>query len=66
VVVVVALFAELLRLPGWVRRLSPLDHLAAMPAEAFDPVSFLAVAAVGAALVATGLLAFRRRDVPVS
>lgn len=65
VVVVIGLFAELFRLPGWARGISPLHHLAPMPAAGFDAVSFSAVSAVALALVAVGTAAFVRRDVPV-
>lgn len=63
-VVVVGLFAELFGLPGWVRGLSPLYHLAQMPAGGFDLRSFLLVALVGLVMAGAGLVRFRRRDLP--
>lgn len=65
-VVVVGLFAELLRLPQAVRQASPLAHLAAMPADPFDPSGFGLVVAAGVSLVSLGVFAFTRRDVPVA
>jgi ABC-2 type transport system permease protein len=64
IVVVVGLFGDLFRLPGWVRSLSPLEQLPMMPADRFDIVEFVAVSVVGAALVVAGLAAYRRRDIP--
>ena len=66
VMVVVALLGEVLRLPGWVRAISPLDHLPPVPAESFDPLVFATVAALGVLLAAVGALAFHRRDIPVA
>lgn len=63
-VVVVGLFGDLFRLPGWFRDVSPLEQLPMMPAESFDLVEFLAVGVVGAGLVVAGLVAYRRRDIP--
>lgn len=63
-VVVVAVLGDVLRLPHWVRSLSPLHHLPRMPAEAFDPMAFTAVMAVGLMLIGLGAVAFRHRDVP--
>jgi ABC-2 type transport system permease protein len=60
---VVLLFGELLRLPQWVQDLSPFEHLAMVPVEAFRARSFVAVAAVAAALSVAGQIAFHRRDV---
>jgi ABC-2 type transport system permease protein len=65
VVVVIGLFAELFRLPGWVRGISPLYHLAPMPAAGFEVWSTGAVSLVALALAAVGTVAFMRRDVPV-
>ncbi|MEH6820079.1 MAG: ABC transporter permease [Dietzia psychralcaliphila] len=56
-------FADLLDLPGWLRSLSPLHHLAAVPVEEFAVVPFLLVTVLTAILVAVGLVGFRRRQV---
>lgn len=64
VVVLIGLFADLLRLPGWFRWLSPLEHLPQMPAEAFDAPAFAVVTLVGVGLTVLGLVGFSRRDVP--
>ncbi len=66
VMVVVALLGEILRLPGWVQAISPLDHLPPVPAESFDPLVFATVAALGVLLAAVGALGFHRRDIPVA
>jgi ABC-2 type transport system permease protein len=60
---VVLLFGEVLRLPQWLRDLSPFEHLAHVPAEEFRWAQFLAVAGVAAVLSVAGQIAFRRRDV---
>ena len=61
-VVVVGIFAEVLRLPVWVRDLSPLEHVPALPAQGWRtlPVAVLSVLAVG--LAAAAFVGFRRRD----
>lgn len=54
--------AALLGAPGWLVRLSPLAHVALVPAELFragDAAAMLAVAALCAAVSAE---LFRRRD----
>ena len=61
--VAVGLFAELLRLPEWVRRLSPLDHTPGMPAEPFEVLPVVVLAVVAVLLVGVGVVAFSRRDV---
>lgn len=62
VVVIVGFLGDLLRVPTWARQLSPFTHLPAYPAEpmAWTPVVVLLALAI--ALVAVGLVAFRRRD----
>jgi len=55
-------FGELLRLPVWLQDLSPFRHTAAMPVEAFDPATALAM--TGLAVAGAGIAAYllRRRD----
>ncbi|MFT4082295.1 MAG: polyketide antibiotic transporter, partial [Nocardioides sp.] len=60
---VVMLFGELWRLPGWLRGLSPFDHLALVPAESFRWGPVLAVGAVAVFLSVAGQVAFSRRDI---
>lgn len=62
-VVAVGLFGDLLRLPGWVRRISPLEHSPGMPAEPFDALPLAVLVLVAAALLAAGVAGFARRDV---
>ncbi len=64
VVVVIGLFGDLFSLPDPLRWVSPLEHLAMMPAEGFDAVGFVAVTAVALVLAGSGLLALRDRDLP--
>jgi ABC-2 type transport system permease protein len=59
---VVLMFGVLLKFPQWVIDLSPFSHLAAVPAASMSWGQFLAVLTVAAAMSATGLVAFRRRD----
>lgn len=52
----------LLDLPGWMLDVSPYTHIPRMPAEEFTATPLLVLTAIAAALVTTGLLGFRRRD----
>jgi ABC-2 type transport system permease protein len=63
VILVVGLLSETLDLPQWVRNVSPLEHLPAMPAASFEalPVVILLLVAVGFQTVA--VVAIRRRDI---
>lgn len=61
--VAVLLFAETLRLPDWVREVSPFAHLALTPAEDLRLLPVLGVAVVAAAISAAGQMAFLRRDI---
>ncbi|WP_067433771.1 ABC transporter permease [Nocardioides jensenii] len=61
--VVVMMFGPLLKLPDWLVDVSPFSHLALVPAESFAAGPYAAVLAVGAALLAAGVVALRRRDV---
>ncbi len=60
----IAFLGPLLGLPDWVMDLSPYTHVPLLPAAQFDAVPLLALTAVAAALVALGLVGFRRRNVP--
>jgi ABC-2 type transport system permease protein len=62
VVVGVGVFGEVLGLSNWLRAVSPFDHLAAMPAQDFDPVSTAVLLSIAAGLLALGELGFVRRD----
>lgn len=62
--VLVAVLGDVLRLPEWVRAISPLDHLPPVPASPFDPLAFAWVSGLGGLLAAAGAVAFRHRDVP--
>ncbi len=61
--VVVAFFGELWRLPGWVRGLSPYDHLALAPVEAVDWVAVVVVPLVALALGVAAQVTLDRRDI---
>ena len=61
--VVVLVLGEVLRFPDWLRRVSPFEHLAAMPVVEFDPVAFAAVLGAAALMSLAGWFAFLRRDV---
>lgn len=61
---VVIYLGDLLRLPAWLRGLSPFEHVPGLPLEAFDARPLLALTGVALALLTLGLVAFRRRDVP--
>lgn len=65
-VFVVAFFGEVLRLPPWVRAVSPFDHLPAVPAEDLRWAPVVTLLAVATALTGAGLWGLRRRDVHVT
>jgi polyether ionophore transport system permease protein len=58
------LFGPLLRLPGWVARLSPFGWTPGIPAEHLDVVPLAGLLLVAVVLGGAALTAFRRRDVP--
>jgi ABC-2 type transport system permease protein len=62
-VVLSGLFGPLLRLPGWVARLSPVGWVPRVPAEQLDVVPLAGLVLVAAALVGVALAGYRRRDV---
>jgi ABC-2 type transport system permease protein len=66
VVVIVDFFGELLRLPSWVRWVSPFRHLSAVPAESMNWMPWVTVLAVGVTVGAVGLVGLRRRDLQPS
>jgi ABC-2 type transport system permease protein len=57
------LSAEILRLPDWVRTVSPFEHLSQVPVEPFDPGAFVAVTLAATLLSLGGWFALTRRDV---
>jgi ABC-2 type transport system permease protein len=61
-VVVVDVFGAVLRLPHAVLMLSPFDHAPAVPAEAWSARPLVVTTLVAGALLAAGLVGFRRRD----
>ncbi len=62
VAVVVGIFADLLRLPSWLRGVSPYDHVALVPALPVDGVALALVAAAGALAAGAGAVLYLRRD----
>lgn len=60
--IIIGIFGDVLRLPAWVRDISPLEHVPAAPAVGFKPFPLLALSVVAAALIALGTLGFHRRD----
>jgi ABC-2 type transport system permease protein len=61
--VVIALLGEPLRLPGWVRDLSPFTHVPQLPEQTVSWPPLLALTACSAVLAVLGTWAFTRRDV---
>ncbi len=61
-VAVVAYFGELLRLPAWMRGLSPFHHLPGVPAADPTWVPLLLIVALAGVLTAAGVVALGRRD----
>lgn len=60
---VVAILAEVLRLPTWTRQLSPFTHLPKVPAQPVHWPPLLILSALAVALTAAGLWGFTRRDI---
>jgi ABC-2 type transport system permease protein len=58
-----AIVGETLQAPGWVLDLSPFHHLAVVPGGSIGAGAALAMAAIGVAAAALGVLVFERRDV---
>jgi ABC-2 type transport system permease protein len=59
---VIGMFGALLDLPGWVLDLSPFQQTPALPAAPLRVVPLAVLTSVGIGLGATGLAAFRARD----
>lgn len=66
VVTVIGVFASVLRLPRWLVLASPLEHVPQVPAQAWRALPLVVLLALAAALVAIGLVGFRRRDLVAS
>ncbi|MGE0878312.1 MAG: ABC transporter permease [Acidimicrobiia bacterium] len=64
-VVVVNIFGEVLRLPNWLRQMSPFEHVPRWPAAPWHTTPIVVLTAVAITLSAAGLLGFRRRDLAV-
>ena len=62
-VLVVGEFGPLMDLPNWTLRVSPFEHLPALPGGSFDAVPLLWLTALAAGLVAVGSMAYARRDI---
>ncbi|MFI6559393.1 ABC transporter permease [Streptomyces sp. NPDC050534] len=60
---VTGVLGDVLGLPDWLLGLSPFQHLPQLPADRSAFGAPVAVTAIAAALAATGLTAFRRRDI---
>ncbi|MGC4895531.1 ABC transporter permease [Micromonospora sp. DT31] len=65
VCVLLGQLGAVLELDRWLLDLSPYTHTPQVLRDAWSPTPLYLLAVLAAALTATGLLAFRRRDVPV-
>ncbi len=54
---------QILQFPQWSLNLSPFSHIPLYPAEEIEVLPLLVLTGIAAALIATGLVSFRRRDV---
>jgi ABC-2 type transport system permease protein len=61
-VVLLALFGQDLKLPGWLMDISPFTHAPRVPGGVVSAAPMLWLAAVAVVLCASGLVAFRQRD----
>lgn len=59
---VIAILGEVLRLPAWIRGISPFHHLPAVPAERFAVQPLLALIGIAGLSSALGFVAFAHRD----
>lgn len=59
----VLFFGATLRFPGWLRRTSPFEWLAKLPAEPLDTAPVLGLAAVVTVVTAAGFARLRARDI---
>ena len=57
-----AMFGELLDVPGWLIDVSPYSHIPDVPATELTPAPLIVLTLIAAALIAAGLAAFRHRD----
>lgn len=64
-VAVIATLADTLRLPEWLRHLSPLEWVGRTPSDAVSPLALIASATLAAALITLGLNGFTTRDIPM-
>ena len=58
-----AFFGQALNLPGWIRDLSPFEHVPQVPAESLSATPLIGLAAVAAILTALGATQLGRRDI---
>jgi ABC-2 type transport system permease protein len=62
-VLLIGWLGPLLQLPDWIYALSPAEHVPRLPVADFSVLPLVALTLVAAALLATGLAGFRRRDI---
>jgi ABC-2 type transport system permease protein len=60
---VIGFLGTVLKLPHWIIELSPFERTPHLPAASLTVTPLLVMLAIAAALTASGVMAFRRRDV---
>jgi ABC-2 type transport system permease protein len=60
---VVGFLGTVLRIPSWVRDLSPFEHSPQLPAAELTALPLVVLAAIAVALTVTGVTGFRHRDI---
>jgi polyether ionophore transport system permease protein len=58
----IGFLGPILQLPDWTYNLSPVEHIPRMPVAGFTVVPLVVLTLIAAALIATGLVGFRRRN----
>ncbi|WP_334340867.1 ABC transporter permease [Companilactobacillus sp. HBUAS56275] len=59
-------FGKLLKLPGWLSKLTPFGYITKVPVKNFDPATFWWQLLLAVVLIIVGYLGYRRRDLIIN